>query len=335
MHELSIIIPVYNTAPFLSRCIDSILAQSFTDWEMILVDDGSTDESGVLCDKYQKKDSRITVIHKANGGAGSARNVGLDAAKGKYIVFPDSDDWIEKDAYQYCIDRMEKSGVDLLLFGSVNTVYHEDGTIVSEEKGRIHACLYTTQEDCRAHWSELMETQPMGGPSNKMYRASVIRENHLRFPDIRRMQDGVFNMLFFDHITGFEAIEKYFYHFTLHSSDYQRKKIPEDYVKCAVVFHKTAIDMLRRWDMEDAVHRDVIDRRFAEWIVTAVTQYLPQGTHVGFLDIYRYMKSISCDEYVHRFFTKYAKAHQLRKMEEAIRRKMNLALAVNACRSTR
>ena len=132
-----------------------------------------------------------------------------------------------------------------------------------------------------------------------------------------------------------DEIEKYFYHFTLHSSDYQRKKIPEDYVKCAVVFHKTSIDMLRRWDMADAVHRDVIDRRFAEWIVTAVTQYLPQGTHVGFLDIYRYMKSISCDEYVHRFFTKYAKAHQLRKMEEAIRRKMNLALAVNACRSTR
>ena len=328
MHELSIIIPVYNTAPFLSRCIDSILAQSFTDWEMILVDDGSTDGSGALCDAYRKKDSRIIVIHKQNGGAGSARNAGLDAAKSKYIVFPDSDDWIEKDAYQYCIDRMEKSGVDLLVFGSVNTVYHEDGTIVSEEKGRIHACLYTTQEDCRAHWSELMETQPMGGPSNKMYRASVIRENHLRFPDIRRMQDGVFNMLFFDHITGFEAIEKYFYHFTLHSSDYQRKKIPEDYVKCAVVFHKTAIDMLRRWDMADADHRDVIDRRFAELIVTAVTQYLPQGADVGFGDIYRYIGSISGNEYVHRFYTEYAKTHKLRKIERAIMHKLNFVLAL-------
>lgn len=334
MHELSIIIPVYNTAPFLSRCIDSILAQSFTDWEMILVDDGSTDESGVLCDKYQKKDSRITVIHKANGGAGSARNVGLDAADGKYIVFPDSDDWIDKDAYQYGVERMDKNGVDLLLFGSINTVYDEDETIISEEKGKIHACLYTTQEECRAHWSELMESQPMGGPSNKMYRASVIREHHLRFPDLRRMQDGVFNMLFFDHISGFEAVEEYFYHFTLHPSDYQRKKIPKDYVKCAVVFHKTAINMLRRWNMNDAAHRDVMDRRFVEWIVTSVTQYLPQGTNVGFLDIYRYMRSISGDEYVHRFFTEYAKTHQLRKIERAIGRKMNLALAVNSRRST-
>lgn len=332
MCRLSIIIPVYNTAQFLSRCIDSILAQCFTDWEMILVDDGSTDDSGAICDAYRQKDGRIRVIHKENGGAGSARNAGLDAASGRYIAFPDSDDWIESDAYGYCVDLMEREGVDLLLFGSVNTVYGETGEIVSEAKGAICDCRFMTQSECRAHWPGLMESLPMGGPSNKMYRAELIREHHLRFPDMRRMQDGVFNMLYYDKISSFAAVEKYFYHFTMHSSDFQRKKIPKDFVECAARFHQTAIDMLSRWGLDTAQNRDIPDRRFAETIVSAITQYLPQGASVGFRGIYQHIKAICDNEYVHRFFTDYAKTHRLRKIEQAIRLKMCFVLAANARR---
>ena len=91
--EISIIVPVYNVEKYLKRCIDSILNQSFTDFELILVDDGSTDNSGEIIDEYAIKDERIKVIHKENGGLSSARNVGIEYSKGNYIAFVDSDDW--------------------------------------------------------------------------------------------------------------------------------------------------------------------------------------------------------------------------------------------------
>lgn len=92
MPQISVIVPVYNTEKYLHRCIDSILAQTFTDFELLLVDDGSTDSSGEICNEYAAKDSRVRVFHKANGGVSSARNLGLDNAKGEWITFVDSDD---------------------------------------------------------------------------------------------------------------------------------------------------------------------------------------------------------------------------------------------------
>lgn len=91
--KVSVIVPVYNAGKYLHRCIGSIMAQTYTDFELLLVDDGSTDGSGKICDEYAQKDSRIRVFHKENGGAASARNVGLDNACGEWIAYIDGDDW--------------------------------------------------------------------------------------------------------------------------------------------------------------------------------------------------------------------------------------------------
>ena len=100
MPKVSVIVPIYNTEKYLSRCIDSILNQTFKDFELLLIDDGSTDKSGEICDDYAKKDNRIKVFHKSNGGVSSARNLGLDEAKGDFIAFCDSDDWVSPDMYE-------------------------------------------------------------------------------------------------------------------------------------------------------------------------------------------------------------------------------------------
>ena len=100
MPKISIIVPIYNVEKYLDKCIKSILNQSFEDFELILVNDGSTDSCGVICDKYKKLDGRITVIHKANGGLSSARNAGIDIARGEYIGFVDSDDYIHEKMYE-------------------------------------------------------------------------------------------------------------------------------------------------------------------------------------------------------------------------------------------
>ena len=95
--KISVIVPVYKVEQYLHRCIDSILSQSFTDFELLLIDDGSPDNCGKICDEYTQKDSRVRVFHKPNGGVSSARNLGLDNAKGKWIAFIDSDDFVEKE----------------------------------------------------------------------------------------------------------------------------------------------------------------------------------------------------------------------------------------------
>lgn len=115
--RISVIVPVYNVEEYLSRCVDSILAQTHSNLEVILVDDGAKDASGSICDGYAAQDPRVKVIHKKNGGLSSARNRGLEAAGGEYIAFVDSDDWIEPDAYAHLLHIMEKYDVKLVCGG--------------------------------------------------------------------------------------------------------------------------------------------------------------------------------------------------------------------------
>lgn len=112
MPEISIIVPIYKTEKYLNRCVNSLINQTFKNFELILVDDGSPDACPVLCDKWGKRDTRIKVIHKKNGGLSSARNAGLNIAQGKYIGFVDSDDWIEPDMYELLYNAAEKYQTD-------------------------------------------------------------------------------------------------------------------------------------------------------------------------------------------------------------------------------
>ena len=119
MIKISVIIPVYNGEKYIKRCIDSIKKQTFNDWEIILVDDGSKDKTGVICDSYALEDKRIKVFHKSNGGVSVARNFGIDKAIGDYITFVDCDDWIEKDFFEKVVNFLTKDSVDILITGFI------------------------------------------------------------------------------------------------------------------------------------------------------------------------------------------------------------------------
>ena len=108
---VSVIIPIYKVEQYLARCIDSVLRQTVSDLEIILVDDGSPDACGAICDEYAKKDDRIRVIHKENGGLSSARNAGIKIAKGEYIAFVDSDDWIDENFIKLLKEALEKENL--------------------------------------------------------------------------------------------------------------------------------------------------------------------------------------------------------------------------------
>ena len=114
---ISVIVPVYNVEAYLAECVHSILNQTYEHWELILVDDGSKDASGQLCEEFARTDSRIRVLHKPNGGLSSARNAGIDVASGEYLAFVDSDDWIEPEGLQWMLERAVESGAPMVCAG--------------------------------------------------------------------------------------------------------------------------------------------------------------------------------------------------------------------------
>lgn len=163
---VSVIIPIYNVEQYLDRCLASILNQTYTNIEIILVDDGSTDNSGKICDEYVKKDNRIKVIHKKNGGLSSARNAGLDIAIGKYIKFVDSDDWLELDAIQYLYSLLHRFNADFSMGANIR-IENVNGNRISEI---FEQCLSQkeflnkffkigTQENVQYAWAKLYKRE--------------------------------------------------------------------------------------------------------------------------------------------------------------------------------
>lgn len=122
MEKVSIIIPIYNIKEYMSDSVNSAMMQTYKDIEIILVDDGSTDGSGEMCDEYGEKDSRIKVIHKENGGLSSARNAGLDAAEGEYILFLDGDDYLALNAAEYALSIAKRTDADIIQYGYIETI---------------------------------------------------------------------------------------------------------------------------------------------------------------------------------------------------------------------
>ncbi|MDE6654885.1 MAG: glycosyltransferase, partial [Muribaculaceae bacterium] len=163
---ISIIVPVYNVEEFLPRCVESVIAQSYPDWELILVDDGSLDGSPEICDSYADKDSRIKVIHKSNGGVSEARNVGIRAATGEWICFIDSDDYV---APRYLEAMLSKSGdADIVISGweyaglrksfPEMDVYRLDFLKIMEQKAFINICGKLIRHNSIARAAALFET---------------------------------------------------------------------------------------------------------------------------------------------------------------------------------
>lgn len=186
MCDYSIIVPVYNVKDYIKECVDSILSQTIESFELILVDDGSSDGSSEICDKYAGSDSRVVVKHKANGGVSSARNMGLDIAKGSFIVFVDSDDWVTKDYLSTF--NVRKSDADLYIQG-LQFVNSKTG-LVSEEKDLPDLVLDKEAFPIQIPKYNILA---LGFPVCKCYRKNIIEQNHLRFNEsISHHEDHIF-----------------------------------------------------------------------------------------------------------------------------------------------
>lgn len=169
---ISIIVPVYNTEKYLDQCIQSVLAQTYTNWELLLIDDGSTDSSGAICDKYAAEDKRIRVFHKENGGVSSARNLGLDNAQGEWISFVDADDWIDKQCYQMVLDAHTDDEVDLVT-SDINLIYENKAS-----KIRMHQWSDSKEQSFVEYLSKTWLC-----PGWILVRYHLFKNKEMRFPD--------------------------------------------------------------------------------------------------------------------------------------------------------
>ena len=177
--EISIIVPVYKVEKYLCRCLDSIKNQSFQKWECILIDDGSPDNSGNICDKYAENDKRFKVIHQTNSGVSKARNRGMEASKGKWISFVDSDDWIELDTYQTIIKQCDLNKYDIIQWG-----YYS-----STDSDNINSYYFSNDYSL----VNFEENEPYFSFQTMLFNSEFINKNNLCFSTVLSMgEDWIF-----------------------------------------------------------------------------------------------------------------------------------------------
>ena len=206
---VSIIVPVYNAEATISRCIESIINQEYRDFELLLIDDGSIDSSGTICDRYAAEDSRIRLIHKENTGVSETRNMALDLACGTYLQFLDSDDWITPNATRLFVEEAERYHCDMV----ISDFYRVVGKRVAQ-KGDIDDDCVLTQEEFSAHMLQNPADFYYGVLWNKLYRRDIVEKYHLRMnPQISWCEDFMFNLEYIRHAEVFYALQVPVYYY--------------------------------------------------------------------------------------------------------------------------
>lgn len=224
MGKVSIVIPVYNAENYLSQCIESLKNQTYRDIEIILVNDGSTDNSLEICKKYANQDSRIKVHSIENSGVSAARNLGIDLATGKYITFVDSDDWAEPSMVEAAVHNMEETESDIVIWSYFKNYYKNEvklsllpgGDQIFEKEKSL---LYLKTIYGRYSEGEVREGVSVGTTWCKLYRLDFIRMHKLKFnPALTRAQDTIFSIKAFSHAKRISFFDKHLYHYRISNS---------------------------------------------------------------------------------------------------------------------
>ena len=246
MDDITVIIPVYNSEKSLHFCIDSIISQTYKYWNLILVDDGSTDDSPSICDEYAKKYENITVIHKENGGVSSARNAGIDAADSEYIVFVDSDDYIDVSHLQTLIEIKQKNPEINNIWCTFKTV--DDYNV--EYRSECCSCdFYTTDE-----LVDLFNKWYIQVPVCKLFETKIIKQNHLCMDEsIDLGEDFLFNLDYLDNNESKDIVvvnnDSYYYY--IGSDDSLDHKYRTDYLQIKLRLMDAIYVHLNKWNLSD------------------------------------------------------------------------------------
>lgn len=209
--KISVIVPVYNAEKYLHKCIDSILAQTITDFELLLINDGSKDNSGTICDEYAKKDNRVRVFHKENGGPGLSRNVGILSSTGMYLSFVDADDWLEKQMLEQFYLMATTYKTDIVVAGRINEYVKKNRTT----KIALEDSILYHQKDFYHLWLKLKTHTLEHFVWNKLYRRDLIISNNILFALEPKAEDTFFNFDVWNVANRIYVLNDSFYHYRI------------------------------------------------------------------------------------------------------------------------
>lgn len=301
MPKISVIVPVYKVENYLDKCIESIQNQSYSDIEIILVDDGSPDNCGKICDEYAKNDTRIKVLHKENAGVSVARNTGMAAATGEYIMFVDSDDYIDENMIS---DMVSHLPADIVICGLkyVNT----DGTVLdlyfldSEES--------ITREEFIDSYFEIAERRHIfGGPVNKLFKKKIISEHNLEFnPEISICEDTLFVIEYLKKSENVSLVSKPYYNYVRYGSDTLTCKYNDNAFEICKMLYKEKLELVKASEKYNMSY-------MYEYHITLYIgffSYIYAFSNLSHKEKYKKLKSAVNDEFLHMLLDKAKMTHK-------------------------
>lgn len=298
--QVSVIVPVYKTEQYLSDCVESILHQSFRDFELLLVDDGSPDGSGVICDDFARRDARVRAIHKENGGVSAARNLGIEQAVGRYIVFIDSDDYVGPDYLREMLeaDKMASAGEKTVLVLSDYQPFSESGP---EERTFPEPMIMdlapggTTAQQFR----ELVFGFRIFPPYCKLYRADIILDNGLRFDtSIRTAEDFDFNRRYLEYVDRVCYIPAISYRYRVGYKRYRPSNhgvLGQSEIKSAHIMANGIVSLARKLDLMDQLENEICLWAANKHYFNRLHMLFAESQEVGTAERYRLYRQLTAD----------------------------------------
>lgn len=263
---VSVIVPIYNVKGFIEKGIGQLQNQTYKDFEIILVDDGSTDGGYEECKKWEKEDHRIIVLHQQNKGAGGARNLGIENAKGKYIYFYDIDDEISPQLLEYNVQMMENLSVEMIVFGykSIDVTYKTEVSVAFSEN-HIENNL-----QLRDVYVDEFVLKLNGFPWNKFYRKSFLDKHKLRFEDQRIQQDEVFNMLCYQRVEKMFISSEVLYDYYVYQKGNTRSRYIPDRFDIYKSVRQHFENLKAFWNLNDKRLDDYLNKRFYDSVMSCM-----------------------------------------------------------------
>lgn len=247
---VSIVVPVYNVENYLKKCVDSLRKQTYTNLEIILVNDGSPDNSPAMCDAYSKEDPRIRVIHKENGGLSDARNVGIEASTGDYLMFLDSDDYVEKNLVEKALETIMDNNTDLVIWGYYADYLNEEQALIKSIKFEGVNGTYTSEDFNEIEASnELIGL--LGYAWNKLYKTELIKKNNTKFPkNISLVEDIIFNSKVLVNAKSINFIGDCLVHYMQRPMLTLGNMFYENYFDLRLMAMSSVEDILLSWELD-------------------------------------------------------------------------------------
>ena len=258
---VSIVVPVYNMGNSLEVCVNSLISQSYSNLEIILVDDGSKDNSLEVCNILKKKDGRIRVIHTENRGSGPARNTGIKNANGRYIYFPDADDYLEKNTISILVEAMSNGKYDLIVFGYKSI--DKNGKLVLLKQ---YPKMEKKGSKIRQNYSDYVAASRkygiQGAPWNKFFDLSLIKRNSIEYPSLRRHQDECFISRYMCYSQNVRFIDSVLYIHIMNDLKKEWDKYPIDYLESVIGLYNIKCETILSWNEDDLLTKTIINHEY-------------------------------------------------------------------------